>query len=314
MFDFVLIGDMASNETTQTRPCGCPIKPKPKLIFHCQLAHGSPTGVISGFHTVKELYNTIAECYDIPAEEILFVTLNTHKADMNRLLGGQIGLEDFLFAHVRGQPKLVTLKKVDKALGVTITDNGAGYAFIKRIKEGSTIDGIEGVCAGDHIEKINGVNVVGRRHFEVAKMLIDMPKGSKIDIGLIEPLKSGFNEIGSRSCIKGNKGSVKSGRETLRLRAKGPATLEIPSDVVEIAIAKINSLLETFMGISDTELAQSIWEKGAEKDNPHDFAVVMDESDMELFAFTDDFIFDLWGAINDAKQADMIQTFGDEKF
>ncbi len=44
------------------------IKP-PKLVFHCQQAHGSPTGLISGFTNVKELYEKIAECYDIPANE-----------------------------------------------------------------------------------------------------------------------------------------------------------------------------------------------------------------------------------------------------
>ncbi|CAH1395377.1 unnamed protein product [Nezara viridula] len=31
--------------------------------------------------------------------DILFCTLNTHKVDMTKLLGGQIGLEDFIFAH-----------------------------------------------------------------------------------------------------------------------------------------------------------------------------------------------------------------------
>ena len=34
--------------------------------------------------------------------QILFCTLNTHKIDMKRLLGGQIGLEDFIFAHRKG--------------------------------------------------------------------------------------------------------------------------------------------------------------------------------------------------------------------
>lgn len=35
-------------------------------------------------------------------EQILFCTLNTHKVDMNKLLGGQIGLDDFIFAHRKG--------------------------------------------------------------------------------------------------------------------------------------------------------------------------------------------------------------------
>lgn len=63
--------------------------------------------------------------------KILFCTLNSHKVDMQKLLGGQIGLEDFIFAHVRGETKEVEVIKTEDALGLTITDNGAGYAFIK---------------------------------------------------------------------------------------------------------------------------------------------------------------------------------------
>lgn len=43
---------------------------KNQLVFHCQLAHGSPTGLISGFSSVRELYQKIAECYDIPVDEV----------------------------------------------------------------------------------------------------------------------------------------------------------------------------------------------------------------------------------------------------
>jgi len=50
---------------------------------------------------------------------------------MTRLLGGQLGLDDFIFAHIRGQPKVVDIIKSEDALGLTITDNGAGIAFIK---------------------------------------------------------------------------------------------------------------------------------------------------------------------------------------
>ena len=61
----------------------------------------------------------------------MFCTLNTHKVDMEKLLGGQIGLEDFIFAHIKGQRKEIEVYKGEDALGLTITDNGAGYAFIK---------------------------------------------------------------------------------------------------------------------------------------------------------------------------------------
>lgn len=42
----------------------------PKLVFHCQLAHGSPTGLISGFSNVKELYKKIADCFEIPVKSV----------------------------------------------------------------------------------------------------------------------------------------------------------------------------------------------------------------------------------------------------
>lgn len=56
--------------------------------------------------------------------QILFCTLNSHKVDMTKLLGGQIGLDDFIFAHIKGRPKEIELVKSEEALGLTITDNG----------------------------------------------------------------------------------------------------------------------------------------------------------------------------------------------
>ena len=134
-------------------------------------------------------------CYHIfISKQILFCTLNTYRIDMERLLGGQIGLDDFIFAHVKGQRKTVTVMKNNPALGLTITDNGAGCAFIKRIKEGSIIDGVAQICVGDHIEAINGSEVVGVRHYDVARMLRDTPVGQEISFQLIEPMR-GFGEL-----------------------------------------------------------------------------------------------------------------------
>ena len=48
----------------------------PKFNFYCQQAHGSPTGIISGFVNVKELYQKIAECYDMEPTEVRFYTRN----------------------------------------------------------------------------------------------------------------------------------------------------------------------------------------------------------------------------------------------
>ncbi|XP_055626018.1 PDZ domain-containing protein GIPC3 [Toxorhynchites rutilus septentrionalis] len=277
---------------------------KPQLVFNCQLAHGSPTGFITGFASVKELYQKIAECYDISMDEIIFCTLNSHKVDMSNLLGGQIGLNDFIFAHRKGRPKEVEIVKSEDALGLTITDNGAGYAFIKRIKTGSVIDRIQHIQVGDHIEKLDGCNVVGKRHYEVARMLKDIPTGATFTIRLIEPMKSGFQGIAPRKgAAKQSKQGYGSGKETLRFKANGNATIEDEhDDATQCGIDAINTLLDSFMGINDTELATQIWDLGSNKINSMDFAEAIDASDLEAFGFTDDFIIELWGAITDARQ------------
>ncbi|CAE1231132.1 GIPC [Acanthosepion pharaonis] len=114
-------------------------------------------------------------------------------------------------------------------------------------------------------------------------MLKEIPKGSTFTLRLIEPLKSGFSHIGPPGSSK-KSGGIGTGKQTLRLRSKGPATVEsVPDAVVNIAIDKINCLLESYMGINDTELAQNIWEIGNKKDNPHDFATAVDESELEAF-------------------------------
>lgn len=279
-----------------------PANLRPKLVFHTQLAHGSPTGRIEGFTNVKELYAKIAEAFNISPPEIMFCTLNTHKIDMDKLLGGQIGLEDFIFAHIRGIKKEVEVHKTEDALGLTITDNGAGYAFIKRIKEGSVADGVKVICVGDHIECINGKNIVGTRHYEVARMLKELPKNKMFTLKLVEPMKAfEMLEPRSKGAAKPSDGKIGTGRSTLRLRSKGPATVEDePSEFEEKAVKKVDDLLESYMGIRDTELAATMVEVGRDKKNPDEFAMALDET-LGDFAFPDEFVFDVWGAIGDAK-------------
>ncbi len=109
---------------------------------------------------------------------------------MSRLLGGQIGLEDFIFVHVKGPSKIITVNKTDSSLGLTITDNGAGYAFVKRVREGSVMARFPEVYIGDMIEAINGRSMVGSRHYEVAKLLKDLPQFTEITLNFIEPKKA----------------------------------------------------------------------------------------------------------------------------
>ncbi|XP_061098649.1 PDZ domain-containing protein GIPC3-like [Conger conger] len=298
-------GVVPSAPPLPSSPPGTPARPqpgcRPRLVFHTQLAHGSHTGSIHSFTNVKELYAKIAEVFHIPASQILFCTLNSHKVDMQKLLGGQIGLEDFIFAHVRGETKEVEINKTEEALGLTITDNGAGYAFIKRIKEGSTIDRVKTVCVGDHIEAINECSIVGCRHYEVAKMLKELPRGAPFTLRLVEPKKA-FDMIGQRTkAPKSSEGKITSGRETLRLRSQGDATVqEVPNEFEDRAVKTVDDLLESYMGIRDLELAATIVEAGKDKKSPDDFAQALD-SVLGDFAFPDVLLLDVWSAIGDVK-------------
>uniref|UniRef100_A0A8V5GNQ7 Uncharacterized protein n=1 Tax=Melopsittacus undulatus TaxID=13146 RepID=A0A8V5GNQ7_MELUD len=266
---------------------------RPRLVFHAQLAHGSPTGHIEGFTNVKELYARIAEVFGISPTEILFCTLNTHK----------IGLEDFIFAHVRGETKEVEVTKTEDALGLTITDNGAGYAFIKRIKEGSIINRIQAVCVGDSIEAINDQTIVGCRHYEVARMLRELPRAQPFTLRLVQPKKA-FDMIGqrTRSSKALGEGRVSSGKETLRLRAQGPAMLEEgPSPCEEEATRRVDDLLESYMGIRDSELASTMVEVAQDSTSAvqlaHGLASVLGD-----FAFPQEFVAELWAAVSPCQE------------
>lgn len=66
---------------------------------------------------------------------------------------------------------------------------------LQRIREGSVIHQIQVINVGDMIESINGHRLIGCRHYEVAKMLKELPKGKDFTIKLVEPLKA-FGERG----------------------------------------------------------------------------------------------------------------------
>lgn len=277
-------------------------KPQPSgLTFHAQLAHGSQTAKLDAFTNLKELYKSIASAFTIPVEEILFCTLNTHKCDMERLIGGQIGLEDFIFAHVKGEKKDCRVEKSLPSLGLTITDNGNGYPFVKRIKKGSIIETSTNIAVGDMVESINNISTVGMRHYQVAKTLRDIEQNSTFVMTVVEPKKA-FDMISQRSTKTApSSTSITSGKSTLRIRSQGPATIEaVPTAAEEQAVGKIDDLLESFMGIRDGDLAKTIWECGKNKNNPDQLLAALD-SEVGEFGFPQDFIFDVWGVVTDTR-------------
>jgi len=263
-----------------------------KLEFKAQLAHdGSVTKKISDFSNVKELYQRLAEVFEIKRNEILFCTLNTHTIDMDHLLGGKLGLTDFIFLHLKGKHKNISILKSEDALGLTITDNGAGYAFIKRIKVNSIASNHSDLMIGDHIASIDDVSVIGYRHYEVAKMLKEKRRGSTITLSLYEPIKLGFVNVAKSSRHgKSSRKTEMSGKETLRLKSDGKAAIEIDDERTTTLIQKVNELLEAFIGIHDLDLAQHLLEIAQHSQNVQDLASAINESDLEMFLFPDDFM------------------------
>ncbi|XP_030918064.1 PDZ domain-containing protein GIPC3, partial [Geospiza fortis] len=258
---------------------------------HTQLAHGSPTARIEGFTNVKELYAKIAEVFDISPTEILFCTLNTHKVDMQKLLGGQIGLEDFIFAHVRGETKEVEVTKTEDALGLTITDNGAGYAFIKRIKEGSIINRLQTVCVGDSIEAINDHTIVGCRHYEVARMLRELPRAQPFTLRLVQPKKA-FDMIGQRAR------AGKSPPPALPQLLLPPQLLPLP--LLQLQILTQPLLLSQPLTLALTSLfsptASTMVEAAKGSPSAAQLAQGLD-SVLGEFAFPQEFVAEVWAAV-----------------
>lgn len=60
------LGEGATSEGLPPPPSSM----RPRLIFHTQLAHGSPTGRIEGFSNVRELYAKIGEAFGISPSEV----------------------------------------------------------------------------------------------------------------------------------------------------------------------------------------------------------------------------------------------------
>eukprot|EP00731_Ephydatia_muelleri_P018108 Em0011g148a len=287
-----------------------------ELVFRCQLAHGSATKEIKDFANVKDMYARIAVAFEIASSEIIFCTLNTHKVDMTQLLGGQIGLDDFIFAHVRGTKKEVSVVKIEPAIGLTITDNGDGYAFVKRLREGSVVSRIPEIAVGDLVESINGKSMVGCRHHEVAKFLKDLPLSMPIALVLVEPMKA-FDAIAPRRTAKATTVAVLDqntqkleellakgeGRATLRLKKDGQAVVEqVVINWETKAADNVDDLLEQFLGIRDMELSTQLVELCKGKELVDNFALAVDEH-LGEFEFPSEFVIDIWKAIASAKGA-----------
>ena len=106
-------------------------------------------------------------------QQVMYVTLNTPLVDMDRRMAeGQYNNLDVLFAHIKGRTKNISVMRDTQSFGMAMNDNEAGLVFVKSLVEGSTLGRHPGVCVGDQIALINGIDLTGLDHTQVAQLLV----------------------------------------------------------------------------------------------------------------------------------------------
>ncbi|KHJ75772.1 PDZ/DHR/GLGF domain protein [Oesophagostomum dentatum] len=268
------------------------------MKFCCQLAHGSPTAIISNFATIDELFKSIAESYNISPDDIIFCTINTFKKDMDKLFSGSLEYTDMLFAHVKGQAVEVELTKSEGVFGLTVSDNGRCRSFIKRIRENSIASRARpALDIGQLIEKIDGINVTGMRHYEVVRILRNMPIGKTFTMRVVSPKESGFQLIAPRNSLA-RKRLMCNGQRTLRFKVDGNVVIEEGTLDREM-IKRLNEVLDSYLGVQDDQMAQALWDLALTCETLPELTKAVRESELSVFGFPDDLILDIWGILSD---------------
>lgn len=271
-----------------------------ELKFACQLAHGSPVAIIERWSDVNELYQSIADCFNISKDDIIFLTVNDFKPDMKNMFTGTLNFKDMLYAHVRGQATELRVLKDANNFGVTITDNGLGNAFIKMISPGSVFDRMRPATQiGQLIEAIDGEKVLGRRHYQVARILKNVRRGDECVIRLIAPKTA---DPGTMKTPKKSNGDLAKG--TIRFKSEGGFAVEdIQDQMIQAEMCgKLNELFDQYLGVQDDQLAMRIWDTASNCETLWQLSEAIKQSELSMFDFPDGLVFDMWGIIGDLKR------------
>jgi hypothetical protein len=306
----------------------------PTIEFDCKLAHYDEIKKLSGFNSIKELYVKINQAFKVETKDILYCTLNTHNfRDMSAILGNYLSFGDLIVVHLCGKARDITIKKTHEFLGLTITDNSIGRAFVKRVKsdDKSVEDNIK---PGDHIAAINSDSMIGLRHYEVAKAIRLLPQNTNFTIRLVEPNHVDKYVMSDRDMNWAKDHGLKGKRTASGFRLSDGVSLasacddlvnpSLPIDKLlsksmqstehglqsdsnnednyKVTIDKMNGILESFLGISDNLLAIKIYRLAKENENSFkEFAGAIAGSDLEVFNFDDEMKDYLWKCATEMK-------------
>lgn len=185
-------------------------------------------------------------------------------------------------------------------------ENGAGKSIIKKIDPNSISARADpALQVGDFIEQINGVAMVGKRHFEVTRLLRHIPVGATISLRLVSPHRSGFSFVAKRESAKlATPKALGSGTETIRFRANGQAVVQVCANIHRTAkarlqeapnrliIDKLNQVFDQYLGLHDDDLAQTVMEIGRSCDDLLEMGERIRASEVGIFAFPDELVFE----------------------
>ncbi|VDO39428.1 unnamed protein product [Haemonchus placei] len=157
------------------------------------------------------------------------------------------------------------------------------------------------LAIGQLIEKIDDVNVTGMRHYEVVRILRNMPIGKTFTLRVVSPKQSGFQKIAPRSLMT-HKQSINEGMGTLRFKANGGVVIQEGS-VDKKMIGRLNDILDSYLGVQDDQLAQSLWDMAMTCKTLPQMNKAVRESELSVFDFPEELVFDMWGVVGDWRRS-----------
>jgi len=218
--------------------------------------------------------------------------------------------------------KQVLIVKTENILGITVSDNASGRVYIRRIRPDTICGQLQDqIQVGDLIEKVNGESMIGKRHFQVARLLRSIALGRIITLELVPTDESVTSPIvtvpivtfPAEPEIKITEISVAEKAEVSK-----PTIVEEPKKKEVIVqeespnkklIECINGVFETYLGFDDDDLALSIWKLASGCSNLLEMSKrIRESSELSQFDFPEELIFDMWGIVDDYKHKRMATT------
>jgi len=229
----------------------------------------------------------------------------------------------FASKFVPAQYKDVLVVKTENILGITVSDNVNGMVYIRRIRPNTICAQMQDqIHVGDQIEKVNGESMIGKRHFQVARLLRGIPVGQIITLGLISNEENVTSPIITSPVRASTPIKPVTEMKIVEITKESTVVEQVKQEVVSVPeeapnkklIECINKVFEEYLGFDDDDLALSIWKLASNCTNLFEMSAKIRESpELSQFEFPEDLIFDMWGIVDDFKHKRLSGTESQQK-